>query len=74
MYEIDCLGLSCPIPLVKLQKGIAAHPGETILMKVDTETAKDHATRLAEGKGYTVAVKGPASDGEIQLELTPGKK
>jgi len=71
MFELDCLGLSCPIPLVKLQKAIAAHPGETIVMKVDTETAREHATRLAEGKGYTVA--GKTQGDVITLELTPPK-
>jgi len=69
MFELDCIGLSCPIPLVRLQKAIAAHPNEPILMKVDTETAKEHATRLAEGKGY--AVKNTERDGIIELKLTP---
>jgi len=71
MLEVDCLGLSCPIPLVRLQKAIAARPGEPILMKVDTETAREHATRLAEGKGYAVQC---TEKGDIfELELTPGK-
>jgi len=71
MKELDCLGLSCPIPLIRLQKTIAAHPGDTIVMKVDTETAREHATRLAEGKGYTVA---ESKQGDtIVLELTPKK-
>ena len=71
MFELDCRGLSCPIPLVKLQKAIAAHPSETILMKVDTETAREHATRLAESKKY--AVKVSRHGDETHLELTPGK-
>ncbi len=69
MFELDCRGLSCPIPLVKLQKAIAAHPNEVILMKVDTETAREHSTRLAEGKGYTVKMSRQGED--INLELTP---
>jgi len=72
MFEVDCLGLSCPIPLVKLQKAMASHPGEPILMKVDTETAREHATRLAEGKGFTV--KCTERGDIIELELTPGQK
>lgn len=71
MFEVNCLGLSCPIPLVKLQKAIDTHPGETILMKIDSETALEHATRLAEGKGYTVKTSRHGDD--IDLELTPCK-
>ena len=71
MFEVDCRGLSCPIPLVRLQKAMAAHPGETILMKVDSETAREHATHLAEDKGYTIKVTKKGDD--IDLELTPKK-
>ncbi|MCL2149524.1 MAG: sulfurtransferase TusA family protein [Dehalococcoidia bacterium] len=71
MFELDCRGLSCPIPLVKLQKAIDSHPKEPILMKIDSETAQEHATRLAEGKGY--AVKATRQGDDIALELRPGK-
>ena len=71
MFEVDCRGLSCPIPLVRLQKAMAAHPGEPLLMKVDSETAREHATRLAEGKGYAVKMNKKGDD--IDLELTPKK-
>lgn len=71
MFELDCCGLSCPIPLVKLQKAIDTHPGQTILMKVDSETAREHATRLAQGKGY--AVKDSERGGVVELEFTPKK-
>ncbi len=71
MFEVDCMGLSCPIPLVRTQKAMANHPGEVLLVKVDTETAREHVTRMAEAKHYTVKVtkKGDETD----LELTPGK-
>ena len=71
MFELDCRGLSCPIPLVKLQKAIASHPGEVIMMRVDTETAREHATRLAEGKNYSI--KATKKGDETDLELTPKK-
>ncbi len=69
MFEVDCRGLSCPIPLVKLQKAMASHPHEVILMKVDTETAREHATRLAEGKGYIVKMTKQGDD--MDLEMSP---
>jgi tRNA 2-thiouridine synthesizing protein A len=69
MFEVDVMGLACPIPVVRVQKAIAGHPGEVLLIKVDAATAREHVTRLAEGKGYNVKVE--QKGGEIRLELTP---
>ena len=69
MFEVDVLGLACPIPVVRVQKAMAGHPAEPLLVKVDSGTAKEHVTRLAESKGYTV--KTEQFKGEIHLELTP---
>lgn len=71
MFEVDCMGLSCPIPLVRTQKAMASHPGEPLLVKVDTETAREHVTRMAEGKNYSV--KMTKKGDEIDLELVPKK-
>jgi tRNA 2-thiouridine synthesizing protein A len=69
MFEVDVLGLACPIPVVRVQKAIANHPGEVLLVKVDAATAKEHVTRLAESKGYNVKVEQLRD--EIHLQLTP---
>ena len=69
MFEVDTLGLACPIPVVRVQKAMASHPKEPLLVKVDSGTAKEHVTRLAESKGYSV--KAEQIKGEIHLELTP---
>ena len=69
MFEVDVLGLACPIPVVRVQKAMAGHPGETLLVKLDSNTAKEHVTRLAESKGY--GVKAEQLKDEIRLELTP---
>jgi TusA-related sulfurtransferase len=69
MFEVDALGLACPIPVVRVQKAMASHPNELLLVKVDSGTAKEHVTRLAEGKGYSV--KAEQLKGEIHLELIP---
>jgi tRNA 2-thiouridine synthesizing protein A len=71
MFELDCRGLSCPLPVIRLQKAIAAHPNETILLIVDTGTSRDNTTRVAEERGYTV--KETRRGDEIDLELTPKK-
>lgn len=69
MFEVDTLGLACPIPVVRVQKAMAGHPGEPLLVKVDTGSAKEHVIRLAETKGYTV--KTQQFKDEWHLELTP---
>ncbi|MCL2140262.1 MAG: sulfurtransferase TusA family protein [Dehalococcoidia bacterium] len=69
MFEVDVIGLACPIPVVRTQKAMNNHPGEVILVKVDSNVAKEHITSMAEGKGYGVKVT--ELKGEIQMELTP---
>jgi tRNA 2-thiouridine synthesizing protein A len=69
VFEVDTLGLACPIPVIRVQKAMANHPGEQLLVKVDTGTAREHVTRLAESKGYSVNVK--QLKDEMRLELNP---
>jgi len=69
MREVDVIGLACPIPVVRVQKAMASYKGEVLLVKVDNNTAKEHVTRLAEGKGYGVVTK--EKDGEFHMTLTP---
>lgn len=69
MFEVDTLGLACPIPVVRVQKAMANHPKESLLVKVDSGTAREHVTRLAENKGYAVKIE--QLKGEIRLELIP---
>jgi TusA-related sulfurtransferase len=71
MFEVNALGLACPIPVVRVQKAMASHPSEPLLVKVDNGTAREHVTYLAESKGYSV--KTGQLKGEIHLELTPKK-
>ncbi len=69
MVEIDCIGLSCPIPLWRVNQAIAAHPHEPLLVKVDTEVSRENVERAAQYKGY--AVKVSRKGDEIDMELTP---
>jgi tRNA 2-thiouridine synthesizing protein A len=72
MFEVDCLGLSCPLPVVRTQKAMKLHPEEELLVKVDIATAREHITRLAQDKGYKVEVTNIGD--EIHLKLTPPQK
>ena len=69
MFEVDALGLACPIPVVRVQKAMASHPHEPLLVKVDNRAAKENVTRLAQNMGSNV--KAGQFGEEIHLELTP---
>jgi tRNA 2-thiouridine synthesizing protein A len=69
MFEVDCRGLSCPLPVMRTQKAMTNNPNDPLLVKVDSGTAKENVTRLAQSKGYSVKVT--QLKDELQLELTP---
>jgi tRNA 2-thiouridine synthesizing protein A len=65
MFEVDCRGLACPIPVVKVDKAITQHPGQPISVLLDSAVARENVSRLAKSKGYGVKVE------TLNLELTP---
>ncbi len=70
MIEVDVRGFSCPIPVVRTKKAMEEHPGEEIIVLVETEVSKENVSRLAEIKGYSVEVEKTAG-GEYRLRLRP---
>ena len=68
---IDARGLSCPIPVVMVQKAVKQGAPETVEVLVDSETCVENITRFASNNGYAVAV---APDGaDYRLTLTKKK-
>lgn len=67
-FEIDACGLSCPQPVLLVQKALQQQPhGGTIV--VDDRTAKENVLRYAENAGYHVnAVQNGA---QYTLQITP---
>ena len=57
MIQIDAKGLSCPEPLMMTQEAIKAHPGEQIVVEVDTASPRDNILRLARRKKLEAAVE-----------------
>jgi uncharacterized membrane-anchored protein YitT (DUF2179 family) len=47
MIEIDVRGLSCPIPVVKTKQAMEKHPGQTILVLLESQVSKENVIRLA---------------------------
>lgn len=65
---IDTRGLSCPIPVVMVQKEIKANSPAEITVLADAEVAVENIGRLASSCGY--AMKREEKDDEFVLTLT----
>ena len=57
MILVDAKGLSCPEPLMMAQEAIKSHPGEQIVVEVDTPAPRDNILRLARRKKLEAAVE-----------------
>lgn len=66
METIDARGLSCPEPVVLLQRAMKSNADAYELL-VDNVAAKENATRFAEHQGYRVAAT--ETDGEYRLAI-----
>jgi len=67
---LDCRGLSCPGPVLRVIDVLEKGAPETLEVQVDDQAAQENVTRLLTGKGFTVtAEEGP---GRIVLKATRG--
>jgi selenium metabolism protein YedF len=58
MIEIDCRGLSCPIPVVRTKSELSRlAAGEKLLVTVDNTSARDNVVRLALSQGAQAKAK-----------------
>lgn len=69
MIEVNVRGYSRGIPTIRTQKAMREHPGEPLMVQVDTGWAKDDITRLGINSGY--AVKCERTEAGYDLKLTP---
>ena len=65
---VDVRGLSCPIPVLKVQEEIKKNNPETLEVLLDNDTAKGNVARLAHKLGYEVEVM-ELEDEEYRLTL-----
>jgi TusA-related sulfurtransferase len=54
---VNARGLSCPGPTIAAKKAITRQGRGTIEVFVDSGTAQDNVTRLAEGAGWKVTAE-----------------
>jgi len=55
--KIDVRGLSCPLPVVKVKNKLKELQEGTLEVLVDTGTAKDNVSRMANDAGWKVEIK-----------------
>ena len=55
--KFDVRGLSCPLPVVKVKNKLAELKKGILEVLVDTGTAKDNVSRMANNAGWKVEVK-----------------
>ena len=67
---IDARGLSCPMPVVMVQKEVKAHAPEELQVQVDSRVCVENITRYAHLQGYGVTVD--KDGGEFTMTLKKG--
>ncbi len=65
---IDARGLSCPLPVVMVQKAVKEGHPDSLEIRVDAQVCVENVTRYAQSQGYNVAVK--EEDEEFLMTLT----
>lgn len=65
---IDARGLSCPMPVLAVQREVKKNQSDTLEVLVDNMTAVGNITRFAASQHYSVSTE--EVDGEFKLTLT----
>lgn len=66
MSLLDARGLSCPEPVLMIQKAMMSKEAKYEIV-VDNSTARENITRFAKHQGYTVTYT--EADGEYTLSI-----
>lgn len=66
---IDARGLSCPMPVVLVQKAVQKDAPATLEVLLDNPCSVENVSRFAAHSGYSVTVQN-AEDDEYRLVLT----
>lgn len=64
---IDARGLSCPLPVVMVQKAVKSGNPDELTVLVDAMVCVENVTRFAHSQDYQVTVE--EKDGEYTLTL-----
>ncbi len=69
MIKIDARGLDCPQPVVLARRAFLESPGETFLVLVDNQVARDNVLKLTQSLGGSPEVE--QSEGEFRIYVRP---
>ena len=64
---LDARGLSCPVPVIMVQKEIKQNAPTSLEVLVDARVAVENITRLAHTSGYQVSVAEEGPDYRMTL-------
>ncbi len=70
MQTIDARGLSCPQPVLLVQKEIMQNSPSEMMVLLDNNVAVENVTRFAEHSGYKVICKNEAEKDTFSLNIT----
>lgn len=63
---VNARGLSCPQPVVLAKKALDQAGAGSVIILVDTATARDNVSRVAESNGWTVTIE-TSADGVTKI-------
>lgn len=64
---VDARGLSCPMPVVMVQKEVNKNSPAELTVLVDNQCAVENVSRFAGSHGYKVSVKADGDDFTLTL-------
>ena len=64
---VDARGLSCPMPVVTVQKEVNKNSPAELTVLVDNQCAVENVSRFAGSQGYKVSVKADGDDFTLTL-------
>ena len=65
---LDARGLSCPMPVVMVQKAVKAGSPDFLEVLLDAECSVENVTRYARNQGYTVTAEKNGTDTRLILK------
>lgn len=65
---VDARGLSCPVPVVMVQKAVNAEKPSELEVLVDARVCVENVTRFANSQGYDVEVTEQGDDFKMVLK------
>jgi TusA-related sulfurtransferase len=65
---LDARGLSCPLPVVMVQKEVKKNSPQELTVLADNKVAVENVSRFAINNGYAVEVS--EDNGEYSIKLT----